>query len=127
MEVLTPEQSILSQEVEEVVVPLSDGWLGILDGHAPFVGRITPGAVLLRNGPTRSTLATVGGTVAITNNLVTILTGAARLNCSFAELERALDDEARQLAAMETEAERHFDRVLRQATATLTRRRGREP
>ncbi len=124
--VLTPQETVVSEDVDEVIVPLSDGWLGILPGHLPFVARLTPGDVIVRTEDKRRLLATIGGILTVGDGTATILTGAARDNCELEQLEREIGNETQQLAAMETEAERHFDRVLRQAASTVTRTRRRD-
>jgi F-type H+-transporting ATPase subunit epsilon len=119
LDILTPQAAVLSQPVEEVVAPIPDGWLGILPGHAPFVARLMPGEVIVRDGGKERLVATIGGILAVSGDLVTVLTGVARLDSNLETLEREISDEARQLAAIETEAEKHFDRVLRQASAAF--------
>jgi hypothetical protein len=48
----------------------------------------------------------------------------AGLDSDLETLERSISEEAEQLAEMEQEAERHFDRVYRQMAQTLNHRRG---
>lgn len=127
LEIRTPQEVVVDREAESVVVSLADGWLGIQPGHAPFVARVTPGEVVVRAAGQTETVATIGGLLAVAGDRVTLLTGAARRNCDLDQLEREIDDETRQLAAMETEAERHFDRVLRQAAATFAHQRRPRP
>lgn len=42
-ELVTPEKLVLSQEVNRVVVPGSDGEFGVLAGHAPLMSTIKDG------------------------------------------------------------------------------------
>jgi hypothetical protein len=63
----------------------------------------------------------------VEDNRVTILTGVAELDSNLEALERSISEESEQLAAMEEEAERHFDRVYRQMAQTLAHRRGGRP
>ena len=37
LDVVTPERKILSEAVDEVVLPGRDGYLGVLPGHAPLL------------------------------------------------------------------------------------------
>ena len=50
LEVLTPQAVVFEGEVDAVVAPLPDGWIGVLPGHSPFLARLMRGQVLLRNG-----------------------------------------------------------------------------
>lgn len=125
LEVLTPQATVLDQDVESLVVPLPDGWLGVWPGHAPFQARLLPGEVLVRSAGQERVLATLGGTLATDGSRATILTGVAMLDCHLDALEQSISEEAEQLATMEQEAERHFDRVYRQMAHTLNHRRAR--
>lgn len=125
LEVLTPRTTVVDFEVDSVTAPLPDGWLGILPGHAAFQARLMPGEVLFTVNGKERMLATLGGTLTMDGATVTILTGVAALDCDLETLEQNISEEAGQLAEMETEAERHFDRVYRQMADTLTHRRRR--
>jgi F-type H+-transporting ATPase subunit epsilon len=112
--VLTPDATIFNGPVEEVVVPLPDGWLGVRPRHAPFQARLLAGDVVLRADGRERTLATLGGTMVVEQDGVTILTGVARLDCDLEALEREIGDDLKRRTALEQEAEKHFDRVYRQ-------------
>ena len=122
LEVLTPEQAVYDGEVDAVIAPLPDGWRGILPGRLAFCARLMAGQVVFRTGGRERRLATVGGTLAVAGDTVTILTGAAVLDRDFDALERELREHLARVAAAETEAEKHFNRVYRQLARTLDRR-----
>ena len=44
-ELVTPERLVLSNEVEMVVVPGTEGNFGVLPGHAPLISTIRPGMI----------------------------------------------------------------------------------
>lgn len=48
LEIVTPEQLLFSGEVDEVVVPGSQGYLGILPGHAPLLSELQIGIISYR-------------------------------------------------------------------------------
>jgi F-type H+-transporting ATPase subunit epsilon len=125
LEVLTPETAVFQGEVDAVVAPLPDGWIGILPGHSPFIARLMRGQVAFRTGEQERVIATIGGSIAVKDDLVTLLTGAAGLDTTFDRLETTLGAEAEQIRAMEREAERHFDRVYRTLADTIHPRRRR--
>jgi F-type H+-transporting ATPase subunit epsilon len=112
--VLTLEETVFDGAVEEVVVPLPDGWLGVRPRHAPFQARLLAGDVVVRLDGRERTLATLGGTMVVERDEVTLLTGAARLDQDLEALERAIGDDLTRRTALEQEAEKHFDRVYRQ-------------
>ena len=43
LEIVTPEKVVLSKEVEEVVIPGSEGEFGVLEDHVSFLSAIVPG------------------------------------------------------------------------------------
>jgi F-type H+-transporting ATPase subunit epsilon len=49
-ELVSPEQLLLSGEVDEVVVPGSEGYFTVLKGHAPFMSTLRPGVVDVKRG-----------------------------------------------------------------------------
>lgn len=112
--VLTLDETVFDGAVEEVVVPLPDGWLGVRPRHAPFQARLLAGDVVVRVDGGERTLATLGGTIMVERDEVTLLTGVARLDQDLEALERAIGDDLRRRTALEHEAEKHFDRVYRQ-------------
>jgi len=44
-ELVTPERLLISQDVEMVVVPGSEGNFGVLPGHSPLISTIRPGTI----------------------------------------------------------------------------------
>ncbi len=51
-ELVTPERLLLSEEVEMVVVPGTEGNFGVLPGHAPLISTIRPGIIEIYAGRT---------------------------------------------------------------------------
>jgi F-type H+-transporting ATPase subunit epsilon len=122
--VLTLDETVFDGEVAEVVVALPDGWLGVRPRHAPFQARVLAGDVVVRAAGGERTLATLGGTIIVEPESVTILTGVARLDCGLETLEGEIGDDLRRRAALEQAAEQHFDRVYRQVARALRARPG---
>src|ERR1035437_9819814 len=52
-ELVSPEQLLMSEPVDQVVVPGSEGYFTVLKGHAPFMSTLKPGIIeVLRAGQT---------------------------------------------------------------------------
>ena len=51
-ELVTPERLLLSEMVEMVVVPGTEGNFGVLPGHAPLISSIRPGTIDVYDGQT---------------------------------------------------------------------------
>jgi F0F1-type ATP synthase epsilon subunit len=53
-ELVSPERLIFSGEVVQVVVPGSEGAFTVLDGHAPMMSTIRPGAIAIYEADSNS-------------------------------------------------------------------------
>ena len=61
LKVVTPEKLILEEEVEQVVVPTTEGNLGILPEHIPLIATLKAGDVVAKFGGEDIPMAIVGG------------------------------------------------------------------
>jgi F-type H+-transporting ATPase subunit epsilon len=77
LEVVTPEKVMVSEEVDMVVAPGSEGQFGVLPGHVPFLSGIVPGELRYTSGPRRVSLAVTEGFSEVSNNRVSVLVDAA--------------------------------------------------
>jgi F-type H+-transporting ATPase subunit epsilon len=59
LEVLTPQKTAVSSDVDEVTVPGLGGDFGVLPGHTPFLTALRPGTLTWRGKASSGTL-TVG-------------------------------------------------------------------
>lgn len=88
-EVVTPERKILREEVESVVVPGAEGYLGILPRHTPLLTTLKPGVVHYRTaGGKTERLAVSGGFMEAGPDRAVILADTAEL-ASEIDAERA--------------------------------------
>ena len=75
--VVTPERTTVDESVDSVVVPMIDGELGVLQGHAPLIGRLGPGELRFQSGKGTSRFYVDGGFVQILDDVVSVLTGVS--------------------------------------------------
>jgi F-type H+-transporting ATPase subunit epsilon len=96
VEIVTPDATVYTADVEMVTLPGVEGQMGILPQHVPLMTHIVPGEIILqRNGLDRFLL--VGeGFAEITGDHVAILTDLA---IASETIDEAKAEEARQLAA----------------------------
>jgi F-type H+-transporting ATPase subunit epsilon len=73
LEIVTPERLLLSQQVDEVIAPGSEGDFGVLPGHCHFLSTLRIGELLYRVGDSTSHMAVLWGYAEITPTKVTIL------------------------------------------------------
>jgi F-type H+-transporting ATPase subunit epsilon len=80
VELVSPERKLFSGEATLVVARPSDGDAAFLPGHAPFLGLLGTGPVLIRTPEGNDIKAAVhGGFIEVRNNRVTILSDVAEL------------------------------------------------
>lgn len=59
--VVTPEKELLSDDVDEIIVPTTNGELTILPQHAALLAEIAPGELVIKKGNKSDHLVIVGG------------------------------------------------------------------
>ena len=90
LEIVSPERLLLSRPVDMVVIPASEGDMGVLEGHAPMIVTLRGGVVSLYSGDqVTDTLFVAGGFAEVTPERCTVLAGEAM---PVNELERAEAD-----------------------------------
>lgn len=72
-ELVSPERMLVSDNVEHVVLPGSEGELGVLPGHAPAVVALKPGLITIIDGSSRRNLFVKGGFADVTPEALTVL------------------------------------------------------
>ncbi|HEU4673053.1 MAG TPA: F0F1 ATP synthase subunit epsilon [Candidatus Limnocylindrales bacterium] len=88
LEIVTPERLVVSDEVDEVIVPGSEGELGILPHHAPLVSTLGAGELRMKKGTEWEYFAVMGGFVQVRPDKVVVLAETADM-ASEIDLERA--------------------------------------
>lgn len=78
LEIVSPEKLLLSRDVDMVVIPASEGDMGVLEGHAPMMVTLRGGIVSLWSGDqVTDTLFVAGGFAEVTPERCTVLAGEA--------------------------------------------------
>ena len=73
LSVVTPQKQLISEEVDQVNAPGSEGDFGILYDHAPFLTNLRSGQLSYENDGEFTTLVIGGGYLEVTDNRVTVL------------------------------------------------------
>lgn len=97
LEVVTPEKQLLSQEVDEVIAPGSEGEFGVLPGHCHFLSTLKIGELRYRVDNQIHHMAVLWGYAEVTPTKVTVMAEVA---------EKAEDIDVDRAAAKVEEAER---------------------
>jgi F-type H+-transporting ATPase subunit epsilon len=77
LEVITPERKVYEDDVDMVVAPASEGYVGILPHHVPLFTTLGPGEFKVKKGGVEETLAVFGGFMDVRGDRVVVLTDAA--------------------------------------------------
>lgn len=77
LEIVTPEKTAYSEDVEMVTLPGSEGELGVYPNHVPLLTTLNPGELRVLKGGRESFLAVGEGFVEITGDTVSVLTDMA--------------------------------------------------
>ena len=88
LEIVTPERRAFEGDVDEVIVPGSEGEMGILPHHAPLISLLGHGVLRLKAGGTEQEFAIFGGFLQVRPDRVVVLAETADL-ASEIDLERA--------------------------------------
>jgi F-type H+-transporting ATPase subunit epsilon len=73
LEIVTPERSIVSEEIDEIVLPGAGGYFGVLPGHTPLLATLHVGELWYRTGQEKHYLAVAFGFVEVLPDRVTVL------------------------------------------------------
>ncbi len=95
LELATPTRMLVAETVDEVVVPGSEGYFGVLPGHAPLLATLGIGELTYRIGRDERHVAVAGGFAEVRNDKVIVLADAAELP---QDIDRARAERARERA-----------------------------
>ena len=95
LEIVTPHRLVVSDEVQEVVAPGTEGYFGVLVGHLPFMTTLKIGELMYRKGREGRHLAVNWGYAEVRPDKVIVLAETAELA---EEIDVARAEAARQRA-----------------------------
>lgn len=79
LQVITPDNTVWDDAVEEIVLPSTTGQLGILAGHAPLISALDIGVMRVRPGKEWKSIALMGGFAEVENDTVKVLVNGAEM------------------------------------------------
>ncbi|MCB0091033.1 MAG: F0F1 ATP synthase subunit epsilon [Caldilineaceae bacterium] len=77
VEIVAPDKTLFSGDVQMVTLPGLDGQMGVMGGHAPLLTTLGIGEIVLHGANETEFLAVSGGVVEVRPNKVTILADVA--------------------------------------------------
>ncbi len=82
VEIISPDQTILKQETNEVIIPSFEGQMGILNNHIPLITFLRPGIITIK-AESEKKFYVEEGTVEFSNNNLLILTSSSKNLANF--------------------------------------------
>ena len=73
VDIISAERIVYSDDVDAIIVPGIEGYLGILPHHAPLITAINPGDITIRKDGSETILPVRGGFIEVMDNKVTVL------------------------------------------------------
>jgi F-type H+-transporting ATPase subunit epsilon len=101
LEIVTPDRLVVRERVDEVQIPGSEGYFGVLPGHTPLLASLGVGELWYRKGSDRIYVSIANGFAEVLPDGVTILAQVA---------ERADEVDVERAEAALTRARERLDR-----------------
>jgi F-type H+-transporting ATPase subunit epsilon len=118
LELATPTRLVVAETVDEVVVPGSEGYFGVLPGHAPLLATLGIGELMYRVGRDERHVAVAGGFAEVRNDKVIVLADTAELP---QDIDRGRAERARDRAEQRLSGRSQEEVDYRRAAAALAR------
>ena len=95
LQILTPERLLVKAQVDEAVIPGTEGYFGVLPGHTPMLAALAIGEMWYRVGQEKTYLAVAYGFCEVLPDRVTVL---ARIAEQAYDIDVARAEEAKKRA-----------------------------
>lgn len=102
LQIVTPDRLLVHEHVDEVEIPGTEGYFGVLPGHTPMLASLAVGEMWYRKGQERIYLALAFGFAEVLPDRVTILAQIA---------ERAEDIDPARAEEAKKRAEAHLEQA----------------
>ena len=122
LEIVTPDRSLVNEQVDEVQLPGSEGYFGVLPGHTPLLATLQVGELWYRIGSEKFYLSIAFGFVEVLPERVTVLATLAErpedIDVSRAEAARKRAEER---LARGPQSDVDLERARRALAKSMTR------
>ena len=121
LQIVTPDRSVVTDQVDEVEIPGAEGYFGVLPGHTPLLTTLKVGELWYRKGTEKVYVAIAFGFAEVMPDRVTILAEAAERadEIDLARAEAAKKRAEERLAAPSQDMD--FERARLALTKSLVR------
>jgi F-type H+-transporting ATPase subunit epsilon len=95
LEVVTPDQVVYKDDVDEVILPTKTGQIAVLPNHIPLLSQLDSGEMIIKKNGKERYMAITGGFIEVSKNTISILADFA---VDSEKIEIAKAEEARKRA-----------------------------
>lgn len=118
LEIITPEKTVLREEVTEVLAPTKTGQIGILPHHANIITQLSEGELIMRNKNQEKIFAVTGGFLQVHKNTITVVADYAA-HAEEIDVEKAIAAQKRAEEVLKKGREQVSERDFAIASADL--------
>jgi F-type H+-transporting ATPase subunit epsilon len=113
LEIVTPERALATAQVDEVELPGSEGYFGVLPGHTPLLAALQVGEMWYRIGQDKTYLAIAFGFAEVLPDRVTVLAHVAERaqDIDVERAERAMKRAQERLSKVTVQTDLDFERA----------------
>jgi F-type H+-transporting ATPase subunit epsilon len=107
-DLVAPERLLLSDDADMVTIPATEGYMGVMAGHAPVITTLRPGMIDIAKDGTDTRFFVRGGFAEVSAAKITVLAEEALplAEMDIAVLDQRIRDAEEDLVAATTDAER---------------------
>lgn len=120
LQIVTPDRLLVQEQVDEVQIPGSEGYLGVLPGHTPLLASLAVGELWYRKGAEKTYLSIAFGFAEVLPDRVTILARLAE-RAEDIDVERAETARKRAEERLTVKSDIDYERARIALLKSLTR------
>jgi F-type H+-transporting ATPase subunit epsilon len=120
LQIVTPDRLLVHEQVDEVQIPGSEGYFGVLPGHTPLLASLAVGEMWYRKGQEKTYLALAFGFAEVLPDRVTLLARLAE-RADEIDIERAEAARQRAEERLQQRTDVDFERARAALMKSLTR------
>jgi F-type H+-transporting ATPase subunit epsilon len=120
LEIVTPDRLLLKEQVDEVQIPGSEGYFGVLPGHTPMLASLAVGEMWYRKGQEVTYLSLAFGFCEVLPDRVTILAQLAE-RAEDIDVQRAEEAKRRAEERLKNASDVDYERARTALVKSLAR------
>ncbi len=118
LEIITPEKTVLKEEIDEVLAPTIKGQIGILPHHINLITQLTHGELVMKKNNKERFYAITGGFLQVHDGVITVLADYAA-HAEDIDIEKAIAAQKRAEEVLKKKKEQISEKDFAIAEAEL--------